>query len=108
MRPVNTGLVTNDLVQFRSTPGMVKLGREVPLVAEVDGATVAARADLLFRLDGKLFVGDYKLSDSPTVAPETARAYREAASAACGEPTGFALISLTGGTISPQQQPRHD
>ena len=30
MRQVNTGLVPNDLLQFRSTQGMVKLVREVP------------------------------------------------------------------------------
>ena len=93
------------LAGFLSSPAAAELrraellGREVPLLAASGWRAVAARADVVFRMDGKLVVGDYKLAEEPRVPAESARAYREAASAAFGEPARFALISLTGGRI---------
>jgi hypothetical protein len=78
------------------------LGREVPLLATVGGRPVSARADLVYRLDSRLFVGDFKLAENPSVPGVVAAAYAGAVSAAWGEPAVFALISLYSGRIIPQ------
>lgn len=85
----------------RELRGASILGREVPLAAEIDGGTIVARADLVFRsASGRLTVGDYKLAEAPAVSAGAAAAYRRVAAAACGEPADFVLISLTAGTIT--------
>jgi ATP-dependent exoDNAse (exonuclease V) beta subunit len=76
------------------------LGREVPMLARVGDRVVSARADILFRLDGRLVVGDYKLAKYPKVAPEAAAAYEAVAAAALGEKAVFATISLGLGEIA--------
>ena len=75
------------------------LGREVPILAGVDGKAVNARADIIFELDGKLFVGDYKTGSDPRVSSAVARAYADAATSALGTKAEFRLISLAKGTI---------
>jgi len=76
------------------------LGREVPLLARVGDRIVSARADILFRLDGRLVVGDYKLAKHPNVPPEAAGIYTGAATAALGEASVFATISIGSGEIA--------
>ena len=76
------------------------LGREVPLLARVGDRVVSARADILFRLDGRLVVGDYKLAKHPKVPPEAAGIYAGAATAALGEKSVFATISIGAGEIA--------
>jgi ATP-dependent helicase/nuclease subunit A len=75
------------------------LGREVPILAGVGGKAVNARADVVYELGGKLFVGDYKTGSDPKVSPAVARAYAGAATAALGREASFRIISLAKGTI---------
>jgi len=83
----------------RTLAGVEMAGREVSLLVSAGERVISARADIVYRLGGKLFVGDYKMGSGPAVSPAVAGAYRDAATAALGEPVSFALISLADGTI---------
>ncbi len=86
----------------RTLAGVEMVGREVSLLVSAGERVISARADIVYRSGGKLFVGDYKMGSGPVVSPAIAGAYRDAATAALGEPVSFALISLADGTITVQ------
>jgi len=102
MRPLLSGKASDLLAVFLESAAFRELkhanilGREVPILAEVDGRAVNARADIVYELDGKLYVGDYKTGSDPRVSSAVARAYSSAASAALGQAVEFRIIPLSG------------
>ena len=81
------------------------LGREVPFAYPAEGRLMRGAIDLLVRVDGKLWVVDYKTDRiKPGEAARRAafyapqgRAYGQAASLALGEAAGFKVIFLRTG-----------
>lgn len=73
------------------------LGREVPLVAHVEGRTLSARADIVYAADGALRIGDFKLSAAALPSAEVARTYAALGQAAFGAPCKFDVLPLAGG-----------
>ncbi len=70
------------------------IGREVPLLAEVDGSTVSARADVMYRFNGRAWIGDYKLPRDAQLPVAVAAAYAEAASRSLGEVCTFSVLPI--------------
>ncbi|MHB2025378.1 MAG: UvrD-helicase domain-containing protein [Elusimicrobiota bacterium] len=78
------------------------LGREIPFIVDCDGAVMRGSIDVLYRLDGRLIVADYKSGKIPGKIGAAARkkyavqgeAYCRAVQAALGERPEFRLIFL--------------
>jgi ATP-dependent exoDNAse (exonuclease V) beta subunit len=72
------------------------MAREVAVTAEVGGALVDGRVDLLFEEDGELVAVELKTDDDATEGPEQVALYREALGRALGRPVKEALVVRVG------------
>jgi len=68
------------------------MAREVSVTAEIDGALVEGRVDLLFEEDGGLVAVEFKTDADATDAQEQAARYAGAVSRALGRPIREALV----------------
>jgi len=70
------------------------LGSEVPLLGAREGSSLSARVDIVFRSDGAVTIGDFKLSGLDAPSNEVMSGYASAGSSALGEPCSFVLLPL--------------
>jgi ATP-dependent helicase/nuclease subunit A len=88
---------------FREIQRAERVYREVPFLIEFDGESWSGQIDLLYRLEGRWIVADYKSDrrEEPQRYRVQARVYAQAAQRALGlaEPPEFRLIYLRTGRV---------